>query len=392
MPFGVYVHYPYCARHCPYCDFTVTVTRRIPHAEYRAAVLAELAVRADDYVGRPPAVSVYFGGGTPGLWPTEHIAAVIDGVERRFGLAADAEITVECNPEDVTAATATALRAAGVNRVSLGVQSFDDGLLARLGRKHSGADARRAVQRLQAGGLDDINVDLMHGERDLPLAGVLADVRSAVALGPTHVSTYQLTVEDKTPFGARARRGERLLVEDGLLAAMYGAVRAALREGGLEPYEVSNAARPGHAARHNNLYWTDGEYLALGAGAHGYVHRGDGGERWGNLRHAGRYMQAALAGAPGEVFRDVLDADERLEDRVLCGLRLDRGLTVDGALQRRFGPAARRLAERGLLIVQPGSWRVSDHGRAILDRVVLDLVSAPRGPSEPPSSQTTGIQ
>jgi len=328
MPFGVYVHYPYCARHCPYCDFTVTVTREIPHARYRDAVLAELAVRAEDCPGRPPAVSLYFGGGTPGLWPAEHIAAVIDGVERRLGLDAGAEITVECNPEDITARTAPSLRAAGVNRISLGVQSFDDALLLRLGRKHTGDGARRAVDALRAGGLDDINIDLMHGERGLPLVGVLADVHAAVALAPTHVSTYQLTIEPKTPFGARARRGEALLVDDTRLALMYGAVRAALRDGGLEPYEISNAARPGREARHNSLYWTDGEYMALGAGAHGYAHRGAGGERWENTRHAGRYMQAALAGAPGETFRDVLDAADRLEDRALCGLRLDRGLAV----------------------------------------------------------------
>ncbi len=375
MPFGVYVHYPYCARHCPYCDFTVAVTREIPHKAYRDAVLAELAARAGSFAGRPPAISLYFGGGTPGLWPAENIAAIIEAVDGRLGLAPGAEITVECNPEDVTAATAPALRAAGVNRISLGVQSFDDALLGRLGRKHTGDGARRAVARLRAGGLEDINIDLMHGERRQPLAAVLADVHAAVELAPTHVSTYQLTIEEKTAFGARARRGERLLVEDDVLTAMYGAVRAALSDGGIEPYEVSNAARPGHEARHNSLYWTDGEYLALGAGAHGYMHRGDGAERWENLRHAGRYMQAALAGRPGETFRDLLDAAERLEDRVLCGLRLDRGIAVDPALEARFGDRARRLAEQGLLGGLPRRWRATARGRAILDRVIVDLVS-----------------
>lgn len=378
MPFGIYVHYPYCARHCPYCDFAVTVTRRIPHDAYRDAVLAELAARAPDYDGRPPAVSLYFGGGTPGLWPAGHIGAVIERVAARFGLAADAEITVECNPEDIRPETAPALRAVGVNRISLGVQSFDDGLLVRLGRKHTGDGARRAVEALRASGIDDVNIDLMHGERAMPLVGVLADVQAALALGPTHVSTYQLTIEPKTPFGARARRGEALLVDDERLAVMYGAIRAALRAGGLEPYEISNAARPGHEARHNTLYWTDGEYLGLGAGAHGYLHRGLGGERWENLRHAGRYMQAALAGAPGETFRDAIDPPSRLEDRVLCGLRLDRGLPVDDRLDRAFGAAARRLADEGLLTGLPDRWRTTDRGRAILDRVVLELIADQR--------------
>lgn len=374
---GVYVHYPYCARHCPYCDFNVAVTRAIPHDAYRDAVIAELAVRARDYPGRAPAVSLYFGGGTPGLWPAGHIGAVVEAVDRRLGLAAGAEVTVECNPEDVTAATGPDLRAAGVNRISLGVQSFDDALLRRLGRMHTGDGARRAVEALRAGGVEDVNVDLMHGEVGQSMAGVLADVHAAVALAPTHVSTYQLTIEAKTAFGARARRGEALLVDDERLEAMYGAVRAALRGGGLEPYEISNAARPGFEARHNSLYWTDGEYLALGAGAHGYMHRGEGAERWSNVRSAKGYMAAALAGAPAEESREAIDADGRLEDRVLCGLRLDRGLAVDAALDRRFGASARRLADQGLLDGLPRRWRATDRGRAILDRVVLELVAEP---------------
>lgn len=372
---GVYVHYPYCARHCPYCDFNVAVTRAIPHDDYRDAVLAELKARAPDFAGRPPAVSLYFGGGTPGLWPAGHIGAVIEAVTATLGLAADAEVTVEANPEDVTPATAPALRAVGVNRISLGVQSFDDTLLRRLGRMHTGDGARRAVDALRAGGLEDVNVDLMHGEAGQTLAGALADVHAAVALAPTHVSTYQLTIEPQTAFGARARRGEALLVEDDQLSVMYGAVRAVLRAGGLEPYEVSNAARPGREARHNTLYWTDGEYLGLGAGAHGYVHRGAGAERWENLRHPKRYMAAALSGRPAEASREAIDAEGRLEDRVLCGLRLDRGLAVDPDLRARFGRAARRLADQGLLAGLPDRWRVTDRGRAILDRVILELVT-----------------
>lgn len=388
MAFGVYVHYPWCARHCPYCDFTVAVSRVVPHAEYRAAVIAELAARADDFAGRPPAVSLYFGGGTPGMWPAGHIGAVIEAVDARLGLAAGAEITVECNPEDVTVEMARALRAAGANRISLGVQSFDDALLRRLGRAHTGDGARAAVDALRRAGLEDVNVDLMHGERAQSLAAALADVQAAVALAPTHVSTYQLTIEEKTAFGARARRGEALLVDDGRLLAMYGAIRAALRDGGIEPYEISNAARPGREAVHNTLYWTDGEYLGLGAGAHGFVHRGAGGARWENARHAGRYMRAALDDAPAEASREAISPDDRLDDRVMCGLRLDRGLPVDAALEARFGATARRLAGEGLLTGLPDRWRVTERGRAILDRVVLELLSA----AAPDAMQPTGMQ
>ena len=372
--FGIYVHYPYCARHCPYCDFNVAVTRSIPHDAYRDAVIAEAHARAVDYPDRPPAVSLYFGGGTPGLWPAPHIGAVIDALAARYGLAADAEITVECNPEDVTPAAMTALRAAGVNRISLGVQSFDDALLARLGRKHTGAGARAAVDAARRAGLDAISVDLIHGHADQTLAGALADVRAACALAPPHVSTYQLTIEDRTAFGARARRGETLLGGDALLVTMYDAIRATLTEHGIHPYEISSAARPGHQARHNTLYWTDGEYLALGAGAHGYVHRGDAAERWENERHPGRYIDAALAGRPAETFRDAITPADRLEERVMCGLRLDAGLPVDPALADRFGPAAARLAADGLLTGLPDRWAATPRGRAILDRVALELI------------------
>lgn len=373
--FGIYVHYPYCARHCPYCDFNVAVTRTIPHDDYRDAVLAELAVRALDYPDRPAPVSLYFGGGTPGLWPATHIGAVIDAVAARLALPADAEITVECNPEDITAPGIAALRTAGVNRISLGVQSFDDALLARLGRHHTGDDARAAVANIRRGGLEEISLDLIHGHAAQTLAGALADVHAACALAPTHLSTYQLTVEDRTAFGARAARGETLLGEETLLLSMYHALRDALRQGGLVPYEISNAARPGHEARHNTLYWTHGEYLALGAGAHGFLQRGDGAERWENERHPGRYITAARSGRPAETFRDTIAPADLLEERVMCGLRLDAGIPVDPRLAARFGPAAARLEAHGLLTGLPDRWRVTDRGRAILDRVVFELVT-----------------
>lgn len=373
--FGVYVHYPYCARHCPYCDFNVAVARQIPHADYRDAVLAELAARAPDFDGRRPAISLYFGGGTPGMWPAAHIGAVIDAVDARFGLASEAEITVECNPEDVDRATMTALRARGVNRISLGVQSFDDALLTFLGRLHTGDDARHAVDTVRAAGIEGLSIDLMHGAADQTMDGLLADVEAACALAPPHVSTYQLTVEPRTAFGARAARGESLLVDEERLLTMYRAVRSTLAAHGIEPYEISNAARPGREAVHNNLYWTGGEYLALGAGAHGFRRVGDGAERWQNTRHPKRYMRSALAGSPGDEGRETLDAEEVLEDRVMCGLRLDRGLTVDDVLRQRFGAAARRLAGAGLLEGLPTRWRATERGRVILDRVVLELIA-----------------
>lgn len=374
--FGVYVHFPFCLRRCPYCDFNVLVAETIPHERYRDAVLAELAARAPAFAGRPPAVSLYFGGGTPGLWAPACVGAVIEAVDARLGLAAGAEITLECNPAEAEPGRLRDFRSAGVNRVSLGTQSFADETLARLGRRQRAADNRAAVAAVRAAGFESFNLDLIQGVAGQTVATALADVEAVVALEPTHVSTYQLTISPATPFGARAARGEVLVAPEDDQAAIYEGTRAALAAAGIFPYEVSNAARPGFEAVHNTLYWTGGEYVGLGAGAHGFRRDGEEGERWENERHAGRYVEAALAGRPRETFRERIDAAARLEERVLTGLRLDRGLVVDAALEARFGAAARRLAAEGLLRTDGGRWRVTDRGRLLLDRVVVRLVAA----------------
>lgn len=376
---GVYVHYPYCAQRCPYCDFNVVQPgpEGRPDARYRDAVLAELAVRAADYPGRPPAVSLYFGGGTPALWPASDIAAVIEAVDARLGLVQGAEITVEANPGEIDAAGLRALRAAGVNRLSLGTQSFDAALLARLGRRNTPDDNRRCVDAARAAGFDNLSLDLIQAVAGQSLAAALADVAAVVALGPEHVSTYELTIHPRTPFGARADRGEVLTADEDMQVLVYEATRRALRAAGIEPYEISNAARPGREAVHNMLYWTMDEYLALGAGAHGFRHCPDdgGGVRWENERHAGRYMAAALAGHPGVRAEERLDATALLDERALTGLRLDAGLPVDAALEAAFGANAARLEGRGLLMRSPGEgrWRLTDAGRLVLNQVVAEL-------------------
>jgi putative oxygen-independent coproporphyrinogen III oxidase len=375
MTFGIYVHYPYCTRRCPYCDFNVAVVPTIPHRAYRDAVVSELGARAPAFAGRPAPVSVYFGGGTPGLWPAEHIGGVIEAVAGRLGLTHDAEITVECNPEDVTVAGLRALREVGVNRVSLGIQSFDAAVLEGLGRAHGAAQNREAVDAAHRAGFERFSVDLIHGLAGQTVDSALVDVDLACTLGAPHISTYQLTIEPQTAFGRRARRGEVMLVDEDRLLALFEAVRARLRSGGVEPYEVSNAARPGFEAVHNSLYWTGGEYLALGAGAHGFRREGPGGTRWENERNAEWYMRAALAGHPAERVRETIDAGTWLEEKLLTGLRLDRGVTLAPELRRRFGTAARHRIAAGFLEEVDGRWRMTDKGRPVLDRVVLDLVT-----------------
>ena len=375
MSLGVYVHYPYCARHCPYCDFNVAVTRRVPHGQYADAVCAELRVRAQDFMERPPASTVYFGGGTPGIWPAEHVARVLEAIDSSLGIADGAEISLEFNPEDATHSRIKALVDAGVNRVSLGVQSFNDGYLSVLGRRHDGAQAREAVQIARGAGVQNLSIDLIHGMMGQTLAEGLDDISVAAALGPEHISTYQLTIEEKTAFGARARRGERLLVDEERLLRFFVEIRQALSQEGFTPYEISSASRPGFESRHNTTYWTGGEYLALGAGAHGFRREGDGAVRWENERHPGRYMEAAIAGRPAVNFEDQVTADELIEDEIMTALRMDRGLRVQDRHRARCEAAARSLIADGLLEPDEEHWRVTDAGRTVLDSVILNLLS-----------------
>ncbi len=388
---GVYVHYPYCAKRCPYCDFNVVQPgpEGRPDDRYGEAVLAELAVRAPDYAGHPPAVSLYFGGGTPALWAPRWIGRVVEAVRASLGLVDGAEITIEANPGELTAEAMVALRAVGVNRLSLGTQSFDAALLTRLGRRNTPADNRRCVAQARAAGFENLSLDLIQAVAGQSVAGAMADVAAVIELEPEHVSTYELTIHPQTPFGARAQRGEVLTADEDVQVEVYERTRDALGIAGILPYEISNAARPGREAVHNSLYWNMDEYVALGAGAHGFrwVPDAEGGVqtqpggvptgiRWENERHAGRYMKAALAGTPAHRQLESIDAETLRCERVMTGLRVDRGLAIDAELESAYGQAAQKLEGQGLLDRStPGRWRLTSRGRLVLNQVVATLTA-----------------
>lgn len=345
---GLYVHFPYCLRRCPYCDFTITIARQIPGARYADAVLRELRLRLEQ---RPawterPLDSMYLGGGTPSLWPPEDVARVLAFVREAPGLAPGAEISLEANPEVADAARLGGYRAAGVNRLSLGIQSFDAGVLATLGRSHSPDEAEGAFRAARVAGFDDVSVDLIVGVPGQSLTQAIDDARRAVALGPEHVSTYVLTVEREhlgaeTLFSRRLRQGRLALPDDGAVVEMMDAVGEVLAGGGLARYEISSHARPGRHSRHNALYWTGGESLAVGAGAVGFHHVGSGGVRTTNLRSTPRWLEAVEAGRMPDEEREMLDATALYEERLLLGLRLRSGLDLP-ALWARSGVTPRR--------------------------------------------------
>jgi len=369
-PLGVYVHYPYCTHRCPYCDFAVTTERPPGAGRYARAVLAELALRAPAFDGLALR-SIYLGGGTPSLWAPEEIAQVIAGIRARLGGPGALEITIEVNPESSDRGRLRAWREAGVNRVSVGAQSFDPGVLAKLGRRHGPEAAERAI-REAAEELGNASVDLIYAARRSTVEIARADAARAAAAGAAHVSAYALTLDpevlaEEVPL-ARLRRAGRLpLPTDDEAIAQAAAIRAALRRAGLRRYEVSNFARPGFESVHNRLYWDGESYLGLGAGAYGCRRGEEGSFRYGNARDAGRWLAAVEAGRVPTEEEDRIPPRADRNERLMLALR-----TTGGAPLAALGPGQARevdaLVSRRLAVRRGG--------RLLLTARGMDLHSA----------------
>lgn len=366
--FAVYVHFPYCLSKCPYCDFASTAAKQVPEARYAAAVLRELDARAADVEGRT-VDAVFFGGGTPSLWAPAHVAAVLGGVSSRLRLAPGCEVTLEANPGAADASRFSGYREAGVNRLSMGVQSFEASTLTKLGRGHDGDTAVRAFEAARAAGFDNVSMDFIYGVQGQTVEQVRRDAEAAAALGSEHLSAYALTLDaeslaEEVPLARQLARGEVTLPPDDVVVAMQRVVRDVYRQAGLERYEVSNYARPGFHSRHNSAYWTGGDWLALGVGATGSV----GQARYANVRSAEKYLVEVEAGKLPEKSRETLSALERFEERVAMGLRLASGLDLE-ATCAAFGQPfearrafVERLVAEGLAVREGRRLRLTDEG------------------------------
>jgi putative oxygen-independent coproporphyrinogen III oxidase len=382
-PFGVYVHFPYCTHRCPYCDFAVTTERPPGGGRYARAVLAELGLRAAAFGGLSLR-SIYLGGGTPSLWAVDEVAEVVEALRARFaaGAAEALEITLEVNPESCDGERLRAWRAAGVNRVSIGAQSFDRGVLQKLGRRHGPEEAERAI-RLAAEVVGNVSVDLIHAARRSTPELAAADAARAVAAGAVHVSDYQLTVDaealaEEVPFVRMARAGRLPLPTDEEAAAQGRALRAALRRAGLRRYEISNHALPGRESVHNRLYWECESYLGLGAGAWGCLRGEAGSSRYGNLRAAGAWLAAVEAGRLPTDEVDRIDAAAERSERVMLALR-----TTAGAALEWLGPAAAgevaALVRRRMAVVRRGRLVLTSRGMDVHSAVVGRLLARLEG-------------
>jgi putative oxygen-independent coproporphyrinogen III oxidase len=349
-PFGVYVHVPFCATRCGYCDFNTYTAAELASSpaspeSWLDGLRRELTLAVSVLGAPPPASSVFVGGGTPSLLGASGLASVLDAVRSSFGLAADAEVTTESNPESTSPAFFDGIRAAGYTRVSLGMQSAAPHVLAVLDRTHTPGRAAAAAREARAAGFGHVNLDLIYGTPGESAADLAASLDAVLEAGVDHVSAYALIVEEGTALARRIARGEVPAPDDDVLADRYEQVDAVLSAAGLHWYEVSNwATGPSAWCKHNLGYWHGANWWGAGPGAHSHV----GGVRWWNVKHPARYASLLASGASPAAAREVLSTSDRKLERVLLELRLVDGLVID-ALSEPAQAQARLMAEEGLL-------------------------------------------
>lgn len=379
--FGVYLHWPFCKSKCPYCDFNSHVRDSIDQARWRDALLADLE-HAAAKSGPRQVTSVFFGGGTPSLMPAETVAAVLEQIDRLWGLPSGTEVTLEANPTSAEAGRFAGFARAGVNRLSLGVQALDDRALKFLGRQHSAAEALAALDLARAA-FARISFDLIYARPGQEIAVWRAELAEALALGPEHISLYQLTIEEGTAFHGAWRRGELVLPEEEAAAALYEETAAMLAAAGLPAYEISNHARAGGECRHNLTYWRYGDYAGVGPGAHGRL-------TWDGEKHATRQHRAPeawldLVAQQGHGWRqaEVIGAEQRLAEMVMMGLRLSAGIGRHAfEAELGAGPESLLSAERlghlvteGYLELDAAGLRATAAGRQRLDALLGYLLA-----------------
>ncbi len=388
-PIGVYIHFPWCLKKCPYCDFVSFAKDRadIDHAGYAEAVLAELALRRGELAGRPLR-SVFFGGGTPSLWSPSELGRVLTAVLEAAGGGEGAEITVECNPTSLDEDRARALRDHGVNRLSVGVQGLDPARLKFLGRLHDPDGGLASVEAALRSGMPRVSADLIYGvaigaEAPSPIESA-AEVDRVAATGVTHVSAYSLTIEPGTQFGELARKGRLPIAPDDAVAEAFFAIEEKLQARGLVHYEISNYARSGDEAQHNLGYWRGTDYLGLGCAAYGTIGDAAGhAVRYRNVPDPARYAKAARDGDLAALVEseEPLDPETRLRERIMLGLRLRDGFDLEGSA-RELGisawtadrrRAADRLIARGDLTLEGGHLRLPPHARVHADGITAAL-------------------
>ena len=378
---GLYVHVPFCAAICNYCNFNRGLFQAELKDRYVEAVCREVRLRARGVA----ADTIFFGGGTPSILEAEEIAAIIRACRDSFDLAADAEVTLEANPEGVTEERLAAFREAGVTRLSFGVQSFRDEELRRLTRLHSAGRAITAFREARAAGFDNVSLDLMMWLPQQTVGEWLESVDALIGLGPDHASLYMLEVYPNSPLREQMARAEWSVAPDDDVADMYLQSMERLDGAGYEQYEISNVAKPGFRSRHNLKYWTDGEWLGFGPGAHSTID----GMRTRNVSGTAKYAAAVMPGGPLVAEARRLSPQDRMEEALFTGLRLSEGLSAEEIrahygidLWGEFGAELQPFRDLGWLIYDEGRLRLTRAGMLLAHEVMAVFIRPPSSPSE----------
>lgn len=376
--FGAYIHWPYCAKICPYCDFNVYSARHADDASLLNAMVLDIERQAGELSDHPPLNSIYLGGGTPSLLEPSQIAELIGQCEDKLGLSRDAEITLEANPNDILRSDLEGWHGAGVNRISLGVQSLRNDALVFLGRDH---DAEAALKALSASGdvFDNVSVDLIYARPGQALSDWTAELQSILSHGVRHISLYELTISEGTAFGRAEKRGSLVPMPEEDQARLYEATNALMEASGLPAYEVSNhAASTQFESRHNHIYWASGDWLGIGPGAHGRVTKKSRREATYNYRKPRDYVQQITAGKTGNETADPLTQEDTALEALSMGLRRSDGvdyIAVEALLGRELDVANMVEFEEQHLIERQGPrLRLTAEGRLLADYVTHRLL------------------
>ncbi len=377
--FGLYLHWPFCQSKCPYCDFNSHVAERIDQTRWQRAYLAEIDRIGQETQGRI-LNSVFFGGGTPSLMQPNLVAAILDRVRSTWTLANDVEVTMEANPTSVEAGRFVGYRDAGVNRVSIGIQALNDGDLRRLGRMHTVAEAKSAFEVARRT-FDRVNFDLIYARQDQSEEDWRRELSEALAMAPSHLSLYQLTIEDGTVFGARHALGQlRGLPDEDRSSDMFLMTQDMCDAAGLHAYEVSNHAAPGQESRHNLIYWRLGDYVGIGPGAHGRLTLD--GRRWATEapKQPGAWLDLVERGLAGEAPRHTSGAEDHAAEYLLMSLRLTEGADMERfrSLSGRALPGHKieELSDAGLLVSRGTRILTTTSGRLLLNAILRELLFA----------------
>lgn len=374
---AIYIHWPFCKSKCPYCDFNSHVSEAIDHNQWKQAYIKEISHYARKFDNRN-VTSIFFGGGTPSLMRPEVVEEIINAITKYWKISSQIEITLEANPTSVEVEKLRAIKAAGVNRISMGVQSFNDKNLKFLGRGHSSEEAKSALREVRRI-YDNYSFDIIYALPGQSLDELNSEIKTALSLSANHLSLYQLTIEKGTPFFADHASGKFILPDEDMSTQMYELVESSLSKVGLENYEVSNYAKPGFESRHNLTYWRYGEFLGIGPGAHGRLRRSTNIEATVNIHKPEKWLSSVLEKGSGVQKRDEIDSQSVLEEFLIMGLRLKSGISNDNFINE-IGSRPEEvldfssLRKHGLIEADELGFRATKSGRLVLNSVIAKLL------------------